>query len=263
MSTATIPNPISTGADVNSGPLAGNFAYLAAFINSDLVHADGANAMTGELQLVDGNNAASVQQVADAVSVSQPTGAIVMYGAAAAPSGWLLADGSDVSRTTFADLFAVVGTTFGIGDGSTTFGLPNLEGRVAVGRDAGDAAFDVLGETGGSADAVVVSHDHVTNIDHNHGSTSTTAAGSHAHEPEGAATDFITSSGGGSQAVDWGGAGSQTPRLSTATATVGDHSHDVDLPALGTTNKTSTAAGVAAADQNLQPYLVLNYIIKT
>ena len=79
-----------------------------------------------------------------------PTGAVSAFAGSAAPTGWLLCDGSDVSRTTYSDLFAVVGTTYGAGDGSTTFGLPNLEGRVPVGLDAGQTEFDALAETGGS-----------------------------------------------------------------------------------------------------------------
>lgn len=55
-----------------------------------------------------------------------PAGSIVTYGNAAPPTGFLLADGSAVSRTTYADLFAIIGTTFGVGDGSTTFNLPNI-----------------------------------------------------------------------------------------------------------------------------------------
>ena len=56
-----------------------------------------------------------------------------MYGAATAPTGWLLCDGSAVSRTTYADLFAVIGTRFGAGNGSTTFNLPDLRDRFVVG----------------------------------------------------------------------------------------------------------------------------------
>jgi len=80
-----------------------------------------------------------------------PTGSITMYGAATAPSGWLLCDGSTVSRTTYADLFAIIGTAFGVGDGSTTFGLPDLRDKFVVGagtsfnnNDTGGEATHVL-----------------------------------------------------------------------------------------------------------------------
>jgi microcystin-dependent protein len=64
-----------------------------------------------------------------------PIGSIIPFGGGSPPSGWMLCDGSDVSRTTFAPLFAVIGTTFGSGDGATTFSIPDLRGNVAVGQD--------------------------------------------------------------------------------------------------------------------------------
>lgn len=77
-----------------------------------------------------------------------PIGTITEYGGTTAPTNWLICDGSAVSRTTYASLFAVIGTAFGSGDGSTTFNLPDLRGRVPVGKST-DAEFDTLGETGG------------------------------------------------------------------------------------------------------------------
>jgi microcystin-dependent protein len=71
-------------------------------------------------------------------------------GTGAVPSGWLLADGSAVSRTLYADLFAAIGTQYGVGDNSTTFNLPNYKGRFVVGQDAAQTEFDVLGENGGT-----------------------------------------------------------------------------------------------------------------
>jgi microcystin-dependent protein len=70
-----------------------------------------------------------------------------MWAAASAPTGWLLCDGSAVSRTTYAGLFAILSTTYGVGDGSTTFNLPDLRGRFPVGKNAG--TFSALGGTGG------------------------------------------------------------------------------------------------------------------
>ena len=60
-------------------------------------------------------------------------GEIYMYAGSVAPSGFLLCDGSSVSRSAYAELFDVIGTNFGQGDGSTTFGIPDLRGRVIVG----------------------------------------------------------------------------------------------------------------------------------
>ncbi len=68
--------------------------------------------------------------------VTQP-GALMYYAASSAPSGWLKANGAAVSRTTYATLFAAIGTTFGAGDGSTTFNLPDLRGEFIRGYDDG------------------------------------------------------------------------------------------------------------------------------
>lgn len=79
-----------------------------------------------------------------------PVGCILDYIANTPPAGWLLCYGQAISRTTYADLFAVIGTTFGVGDGSTTFNLPDFRGRVGIGRDdmGGSAANRVT--SGGS-----------------------------------------------------------------------------------------------------------------
>lgn len=79
-----------------------------------------------------------------------PAGVIVEWGSATAPPNWLLCEGQAVSRATYASLFAAIGTTYGAGNGSTTFNLPDFRGRVPVGRDASQSEFDVLGESGGA-----------------------------------------------------------------------------------------------------------------
>lgn len=76
-----------------------------------------------------------------------PPGVMVQFAGGAAPSGWLLCDGSAVSRTTYANLFAVLGATYGAGDGSATFNLPDGRSRVLAGRDAGNATGRLTGNT--------------------------------------------------------------------------------------------------------------------
>lgn len=78
-----------------------------------------------------------------------PIGAIMPFGSDTIPDNWLLCDGSAVSRTTYQQLFNTIGTTYGTGDGFTTFNLPNLQGKIPVGKNANDTDFDTLGETGG------------------------------------------------------------------------------------------------------------------
>lgn len=68
-----------------------------------------------------------------------PPGTVTAFAGSTAPEGWLLCDGSAVSRTAYAALFAVIGTTYGAGNGSTTFTLPDLRGRVAAGANASNA----------------------------------------------------------------------------------------------------------------------------
>lgn len=110
--------------------------------------------------------------IEDAVTTLQsqisPPGAIVQYGAAAAPTGWLLCDGSSQLRASFAALFAIIGTTYGSVDG-THFTLPDLRGRVPVGLGT-HANVDALGDNDGSALANrQPGHRHtVTDPGHNH-----------------------------------------------------------------------------------------------
>lgn len=78
-----------------------------------------------------------------------PVGAQLPFGGSTPPEGWLLCDGSAVSRTDYADLFAVIGTSYGEGDGSTTFNLPDKRGRVSVGVDPSDTDFANIGKDGG------------------------------------------------------------------------------------------------------------------
>ena len=134
------------------------------------------------------------------------------------PSGWFLCDGSNVSRTTYNILFLTIGTTYGAGDGSTTFTLPNLKGRVPVGRDATQTEFDTLGETGGEK-----AHTLTINEMPAHTHTYTTRTGD-----QGTDNAF----------------NSETAANETT----------------GTFNTSST--GGSQAHNNLQPYIVLNYMIK-
>ena len=101
------------------------------------------------------NSTYSVEEMAEAIRTivggydAMPIGMMVPYGSETPPTNWLLCDGSAVSRTTYAELFAVIGTKYGAGDGSTTFNLPNKKGRVSVGLDNSDTDFNAIGKTGG------------------------------------------------------------------------------------------------------------------
>lgn len=84
-----------------------------------------------------------------------PIGIILPLSSDTIPEGYLLCDGSEISRTTYSTLFSVIGTTYGAGDGSTTFNIPDLQGKVPVGQDSEDTDFDALGETGGGKQTMI------------------------------------------------------------------------------------------------------------
>ena len=89
-----------------------------------------------------------------------PTGVVLPYAGATAPSGYLICNGATVSQTTYAALFAVTGHTYGADPGGGNFILPNLKGKVPVGFNAAETEFDTLGETGGSKVPALLAHTH-------------------------------------------------------------------------------------------------------
>lgn len=177
-----------------------------------------------------------------------PAGSIIQWGGATAPANWLLCDGSAVSRTSYASLFAAVGTVYGAGDGSTTFNLPDLRGRVPVGKNGG--SFGSLGATGG-AETVALSISEMPAHDHG-GVTNTTGAHTHTvHETwSDANTTHNHGSSGGYVAQGQTIARGGTYDDPNVVVSNGNHSH------------TISAQGGGAAHNNLQPYQVVNYIIK-
>jgi microcystin-dependent protein len=107
-----------------------------------------ASANTSNQNIIPNDNPAAGRWVQ---VTATPIGSLQMYAAATAPGGWLICDGSAVSRATYAALFAAIGTSWGVGDGSTTFNLPDLRGRspVAAGQGSGLTSRTVA-QTGGA-----------------------------------------------------------------------------------------------------------------
>ena len=183
-----------------------------------------------------------------------PVGQIVAWSGSAGslPTGYFLCDGSAVSRTTYAALFAVVGTTHGAGNGSTTFNIPDLRSRFVVG--ASSSGGYSVGNTGGSADATLVSHSHTIN-NHTH---SFSGSGSSSH------THGVTRGRGGSQASISNYVPSPTVEqvqspFNTTSATVNiSISGDTGNPS----DRGTNSQGSSATNANLPPYYALAYIIQ-
>lgn len=221
-----------------------------------------------------------------------PSGAIIEYGGISAPAGWLICDGSPVSRSTYAALFAVIGTAYGSGDGSTTFNLPDRRGRFGVGVDG----TYTRGSTGGVASATTSSngtHNHTgatgsTTLttaqipSHSHTGT-TDVAGSHSHT---GSTDtqgnhnhtipyYNSGSTGGANLEPTGSAIGTLITTSTAgahlhnltTNTVSGHTHAFTSNATGGGTGHDHSIGSDGAHTHtvatIPPYLASNYIIKT
>ena len=98
-------------------------------------------------------------------SEALPIGTMIPYSSEVIPNGFLPCNGSEVSRTEYKDLFAVIGTSYGAGDGSTTFNLPNKKGRISVGLDSSQTEFNTIGKRDGEKTHQLTieempSHDH-------------------------------------------------------------------------------------------------------
>lgn len=160
-----------------------------------------------------------------------PIGTILPFAASTAPSGWLNCDGAAISRTTYAALYAMLGNGYGAGDGSTTFNIPNLQGRFPLGQQ-GLTYF--MTTTGGAA-TVALSQANLPA--HDHGS-----AGGHTHIGTVGFSGQFGPTGGG-QIVLANAAGTEP-----FTSNNGAHTHG--------------SVGSGQAHENMPPYLVINYIIR-
>lgn len=181
----------------------------------------------------------------------EPPGLLTPFAGAAAPSGYLLCDGSEASRTTFSDLFDVVGTTYGEGDGSTTFNLPDLRGRFVLGLDnMGGASADVVTDPeADSLGGVSGEEEHELTIDemptHNHTGT-TQSAGNHNHTVD-YAGNWSTNAPGNLAGT------SASNNSTTNTRSTGSHTHTLNVE----------DRGGGEAHNNVPPFIAFNWVIKT
>ena len=201
-----------------------------------LIQLDGTVTQVGAATLVDGLvvdqrilavRLGSELVVVGAQAGGPPVGSVIDFTGQSAPAGWLPCQGQAISRTTYARLFAVIGTSFGAGDGSTTFNLP-AAGRVAVGRDPVQAEFAAVGQSGGAKTHTLSEGEMPP---HGHG----------LHPWE-----IIMSAGG--NAGYWGMGGGNAFLVAR---------DDRDYP-----HRRTGSAGSGQPHNNLQPYQVFNRIIK-
>ena len=191
-----------------------------------------------------------------------PVGSLISYAGATAPSGYLLCDGSAVSRTTYSDLFTALSTAYGSGDGSTTFNLPDLRGRMPMGAGTGagqgasgagapsGTALTARTRGGFGGDERMQTHTHVQNA-HTH------TQNAHAHDL-GPGQSFGTSFGGNAGGV-------ATFGLAVQVINQGTYQGPYSATSVTATNQNTTATNQntgSGASENMPPFVVTNYIIK-
>jgi microcystin-dependent protein len=206
-----------------------------------------ANRAVGTNHIKDGSVTADKLDSA-AVSVLMPTASLMPYAGSSAPTGYLLCDGAAISRTTYSSLFGIVGTTYGVGDGSTTFNIPDLRGRVIAGLDINTGGFADRLTTGSAANI------NGRALGSNNGNPGDTGRGTN-----GAQEHLLTSAESG------------LPAHNHVVGTMKDageestHFGGTDDTGSVTTRTTAnnTAQNASSAHNNVQPTIILNYIIKT
>lgn len=192
---------------------------------------------------------------------SVPVGTISGYAGSGAPAGYLFCQGQAVSRTTYADLFAVVGGTYGVGDGSTTFNLPNLQQRFPLGK-AASGTGSTLGGTGGAIDHTHTLPAHYHQVDANGADISIEASGSHTHNGE--SGSYLRNGGGGagSANVPTNGGGYTLENGIIAAANTHSHGNETFNGRVGNVNSGNNGDTSLNSGSNNPPYIAINYIIK-
>ena len=206
-----------------------------------------------------------------------PVGVIEMFAGSTAPNGWLVCDGSTVSRKTYSDLFKVIGVTYGAGNSNDTFTLPDMRGRtpIGVGTGSGLTARTLAATTGAETatllEANLPSHAHSftpsgslqTESSHTHGSAN---AGSHNHTSNNSLLMYVGSGGGANLSA---GNSYQIYNLNATIQNNGDHSHGSTNSNTGHTHTftgsggtTGNGNGTATAVSLMQPAIAINFIIK-
>ena len=196
-------------------------------------------------------------------------GAIKPWAKATAPVGYVLCDGSAISRTTYADLFGVISTTYGTGNGSTTFNVPNLQGKTPQGYDGntynlaatGGANTVTVSVTNNQAATNSLTNNQAVTVTGSISNTSVTeaqlASHTHTYRRRGTPGSLSDTQGGENQFGDGasGSAGSGTGHT---------HAHTLAGSLTGSVTATTSLTGAVTASgtNSFSPYVVVNYIIK-
>lgn len=200
----------------------------------------------------------------ECLTMTIPVGTIWQFAGDTAPQNWMICDGSEISRSAYPDLFELIGEAYGDGDAATTFNIPDLRGRVAVGYKAGDEDFDSLGGIGGASRvelqlSEMPAHTH-EQAPHNHGQNSHNhIQNPHNHPPFGTNIAYFQQPASpASGTVGYAsGATMTTGPVPNATA--------VNQGTIATNIQTVALNALEGGDEkhlNLQPYQVVNFIIK-
>lgn len=196
-------------------------------------------------------------------------GEIYMFAGSTPPEGFLLCDGSNISRTTYSDLFDVIGVSYGQGDGSTTFNIPELQGRVIVGASINH----VLAETGGEEFHTLISseipaHSH-TVPSHGHSSTIKATTPALNHSITQPAFSYMAP-GSTANRVKTGSSGfygtTSTNATRSANLAISNHAASACTKTGGVSDCAafdSASTGSGNGHNNMQPYTALNYVIYT
>ena len=200
-------------------------------------------------------------------------GAIKPWGKATAPAGYVLCDGAAISRTDYADLFAVISTTYGAGNGSTTFNVPNLAGKMPQGYDGntynmagtGGANTVTVSLTNNQAATSTTTNNQAVTVTGSIDNTSLTTAQLASHDHDFTASLSNQPRGYNGNPRPSVGSPSSTGNTDDAGSGTGhNHSHTLSGTLTGTvavsTNLTGTVTG--SGTNTFSPYVVVNYIIK-
>lgn len=273
--TPSKPYTFAAGGTIRSSEINANYDTLYSELQGNIGTANLLDACIATAKLID--LAVTEGKLAAAVTVKlAPTGAISAWSTATAPTGWLLCRGQAISRTTYAALFAVVGTTYGVGDGSTTFNIPDITGRVIAGQEAvatrltaGGSGItgSTLGAAGGAQTVALTeanlaahthsasqgSHNHTQDA-HGHGITDT-----HVHSYQFPGATGVTV--GGTSVNAGAGAGTNTGTAAGGTSIVVNNATATNQAASAGAITIGSTGGTTAHNVT-QPTIILNWIIK-